>query len=827
MINGTVFLANILLSLPEFGVAIVKAAEGSSGAKDAFVAHLPISDAEAGTSAQSSYVDGTAVICMRNQNAPNHAYIIAPAGYAVADMENTPYGRAIYNITDFTENMSTAFITAVENLLEGQTLDFKNFSHGIDRDAMPGDIDNIDRNGNAGIHIGRLLAQLRGSPAAFIDVSNITNTIRAIASKTEEHLPLSTVLKGKELLVKNIAVSESESFGLLSTESPFVVKDNTLELTDPNAIPFYRMQHTEGAAVDGQEDLIVAMPGETVHYCNTEPQVLAKKRTSLDGSIMEASAAGLMSVKSPAIQAIHQVNYSTERGEISQDDILQPYEYKPQEQKQEKQQKLEDLIDDAAINKLLDRLFTGDYLEKLKVKMAEHGLKVSTEDGLLSNAFSQNGSFKPGPTQAQAFGLPDSIQLIDPVTGKQTTYFATTSFISQEPDGSILICDGYGSEIRMCRGNIYISPALDLFLRPGRDLSAMVPRHQSYNAQETTTINSSKSIYIRAVADLMMAGGTGGVGQVTLECSATDKSLISCLLLKSLQGTTLVGSDIYIGVNTGKNDVSERVTEPDTPGTIVIDACSKGAINMRSKAQTIDAESICLLANFDTTNQGSAIVIDATAIGMYTRGVSVTGSISVISPKDSNTVTVVRNGENYTVSMIYNAYPQITVEKDLIVGGNIGCNGAGKFSKAVAAYSIGTKEGLASIGKLESTFTDPFAETKIDKPNPNTDIGGGVAKAVTNLARYIYQDKYISMNSFLFPQTYNVDPNLRVPGMLWQTETEATGNYSVWSEAAVISVDGKVTTMCYPGLDVWRGAKVSKRGYETNSLLDGYITNKP
>ena len=51
----------------------------------------------------------------------------------------------------------------------------------------------------------------------------------------------------------------------------------------------------------------------------------------------------------------------------------------------------EETVDDAALNKLIDTLTSGDYLELLQEKMAEKGLRISTLDGSIA------GSFKKPP----------------------------------------------------------------------------------------------------------------------------------------------------------------------------------------------------------------------------------------------------------------------------------------------------------------------------------------------------------------------------------------------------------------------------------------------
>lgn len=820
MTSGTVFLATIIVSAPEFGVALVTTAEGSTDIKHLLIAHLPMNDSGTGVVTQSNYVDGTAVVCILDENKPNKAYIVAPVNFAIGDKNDSLYGRAIYNTADYNESDSKAFVNALEQLL-GTTLsiDFQNFAHGVDINALPGDNDQIDMNGNAGIHIGRFVAQLRGSPIAFIDVANITHAIRMVANKMEQHLPLSYILNGKYLSVHNIATSEDEAFGV-SDDDSVVVNDGVLEFNDENAIPLYRLQQTEGAAVDGKEELVVGFPVGNRHYVTTEPPILAKKRTAIDGTLSEASAQAITSIKSPAIQAIHQVAYNKDKDPASQQDILQPYEptyIEPEEYTQP--EKPEFAISDAAINKLIDTLFTGDYLERLQEKMAEHGLAISTKEGTLETLIT-GSTFKTGPTNEQEYGLPDQVQLTDPVTGKTSTYFKSTSFISQEPDGSILICDGYGSEIRMSRGNIYISPALDLFFRPGRDLSAMVPRHQSYNAQSTTTINTAGNAYIRATGDLKIAGATDGSGVVTLECDAKDTNSVAGLIIRSTSGATLTGADIYIGINSGIGPTTNNVVEPARAGTIVIDACSKGKISMRSNEQLVDSNNIYLLANMKTTEQGSAILINDTHIGIYTRTVDMPASVRMTQAKAENKVTVVRNGAAVDVSLVYSSFPQLMVESSVVVGGSIICNKQGRFCEGIVAKGVASTSPFCGV--VSYKFNDPFELTEIDKPQPIT-VGDSISDNIVQLTQSIYQDSYVSSNSFAFPTTYNVPVTLRVPGMLWQTQTGETG--PKWSEPEMKSPDGTKITMCYPGAEVWGAATISDKKYKTTSLNKGYITN--
>lgn len=814
-----VFLGTIVVSVPKFGVAIVAPEQGTLNATDTYLARLPLNDSTTGAISQANYVDGTAVVCMKDITALQRAYILCPAAYAAANFSDVLQSAALYNVDNYAEIDDKVFSQVLAYLLKSESISFRNYSHGADRDALPGDTDIIDLQGNTGLHIGRYLTQLRGSPMCYIDVENIANTVDVMAVTVEEHLPLQYKLTGSELSVKDIAVTDNEAFGLFEG-IPLTINDGDVAYTDENAIPIYRLQQTEGAAVDGRESIVI-QPKEEPHYCTVEPAILAKQRVSLNGALSAASANGICSIKTPAIQAIHQVNYDRARSFQEQQDILKPWEYEQQEEEEEdKPDDLGILIDDAVINKILDKLLTGDYLEQLKVKMATHGLKVSTEEASLANQI--EGEWKTGATNAPSYSPPPSIVLTDPVTGKATQYFASTSLISQEPDGSILICDGYGSEIRMSRGNIYISPALDLYFRPGRDLSAMVPRHQSYNAQGHTTINASRSIYIRAVDDLKLVGATGDRGgMVTLESKAVTKGQYNGLMIKSLTGAALVSrGDIYIGRNSGAGVAENNVEPPADQGTIIIDACSNGVINMRASESTTDAQSIYVVAS--NSNAASAFRLSPSSAGLYTNGLELPVRVSMVGKQAQEKITLVRDGQEKEIELttVLGA-PQLVVEGHCLVGGQLQCNGAGHFCGQVTANGVGSTSRYCGV--LDTSIGDPFKKVTIKKLDSHT-LAAFSAGMVVSAADYMYQDVFITVNGFSFPENYGVIDELRMPGMVWQEQ--ATGDN--WSEQPVISINRAgedQMSMCYPGFTVWNTAHISREGYEENSLLYGYRTN--
>ena len=276
---GKVFIGTIIVSLPESGAAIVSTAEGTTAADNMYIAHLPVSDGSTGAPAQSNLTDGSAVVCIADYEKPRLAYIIGPANYATGDVHDSLAGKAFYRVDDYAESDNQTFKLLRDGLLNNEITSFKFHAHGNDLNALPGDYDITDVTGASGLHIGKLVAQLRGSPAAFIDVSNITNTIRVIAPSIESHTQLSVQKFSKELHVDNIAVSDAEAFGF-ADGNPFTIVDDTPQLRDEYAIPFYRLQSIAGAAADGKELTVVAFPDSYIHDIKTEPPALAKQRVS-------------------------------------------------------------------------------------------------------------------------------------------------------------------------------------------------------------------------------------------------------------------------------------------------------------------------------------------------------------------------------------------------------------------------------------------------------------------------------------------------------------------------------------------------------------------
>ena len=823
------FVGTIAASAPDYGIVLVYRSDTTPALSDLIIAHLPYGDGQFGASPMAAFHTGMDVLCWQNDSSSHLAYVLGPANKQIGDRTDPTGGTLLYHIDKFMSGDTRSFEDMLNGLIGNYRDFFRTHSHGADRDILPGDFDALDKEGMAGLHVGRLLATLRGSSVACIDVSSITHTIRSTGIRVEEHTLRTERVVDGDLSIRNRALSTSEAFGLRTGAIMEVNSEGTdLQPVNPDAIPLYRFQSIEGEALNGSEDLVVGFPQDTeVHNSSTEPPILARERTDLSGNISKASTRGLLFVKSPFIPGVHQLGYG-EDSLLEPDsgtfyDLREPFEAEEEESSQEDDSTSpEEKVDDAAINKLIETLLSEDYLSLVKAKLADKGLTLATMDKSLYGIMNKPDEIS-GVTSEAAYPLPQTLTLVDPATGEEKLYYASTSFISQEPDGSILICDGYGSEIRMSRGNIYLGAALDVFIRPGRDLSVMVPRHQSYNSQGSCTINSSDAMFVRAVTDLKIAGATGGTGVVTLESKSTQAMEVpGGLVIKSNSNLSVTGRDVYVGRNAHESKSKNRITEPETQGSIIIDAGSKGVIMERSMAHTVDSSEVVIGSLQGYSN--SAITIAQGLIGLYTRQVQVPASMLIQNLDGTVSVSVFRDNDITDVTLSTASACDVIINGGVVIDKNLIVNQSARINDRFAAKTISstsTSNSLIPPKEVPGTFK----KQEMNAPKAVQGFGRASASTVKAMSNTLYQDYYVVGNQFAFPKDYGISSTLRVPGMVWQARDFRYGtSENVWEEQYVKDANNE-DTACYPGYNVWEEATISVEGYETKKLKDSYIIN--
>lgn len=121
-------------------------------------------------------------------------------------------------------------------------------------------------------------------------------------------------------------------------------------------------------------------------------------------------------------------------------------------------------------------------------------------------------------------------QWLDPTEPKQieidhrygeVDYYETTAGLFITPDGSVILRDGYGSEIRMSGGAIVESAAGDLYRLAGRSCVDWSGDDHVIKANNSVDITSSnKDLRLKAKQNLEMLAGNGGKGRLLLENKA-------------------------------------------------------------------------------------------------------------------------------------------------------------------------------------------------------------------------------------------------------------------------------------------------------------------
>jgi hypothetical protein len=355
------------------------------------------------------------------------------------------------------------------------------------------------------------------------------------------------------------------------------------------------------------------------------------------------------------------------------------------------------------------------------------------------------------------------------------SYFPNHSYLSMQDDGGVVLGDGYGAEIRMCGGHIFLTAPGDIWAKPGRNFNALGGHDIILRANNSMDLSTTKKdLRLKAEHNLHLLGGNAGdIGGVLIECKAPgaydyqdkvgEEVGSGGFQVKVDHGDAVIwATNIYL--RTGGGDVQ--------PGTITLDA-AKG-----QQVITMQASSILnYVSNSITDNFGS----------------------------DGNIVT----------SHVWGAQSNIIGSEISVEGWGIFLGGilalesflsvAGYFGSPLAQDYDG-KVGTIIGESLELDIQD--LETVID------DEAKAVAAVSKNwqliFANWLYADKgagnddTISAVHFTFrnPQQY-LTTNFKLFEDRWQQMARLSGQeLKTWEETAVTGGSSE-ETMPYPGKEPW------------------------
>jgi len=175
----------------------------------------------------------------------------------------------------------------------------------------------------------------------------------------------------------------------------------------------------------------------------------------------------------------------------------------------------------------------------------------------------------------------------------EVDYYETTAGISILPDGSVVIRDGYGAEIRMSGGSIHLSAPGDIWRQPGRSCVDWSGDDHIIKAQKSVDITSSlKDVRVKGEQNVELLAANGGSGRLLLENKAASISHkyegkigeeideASGILLKAAKAQVVgMAKEIYLRTGSSEGEIE--------PGNIVLDA-DKGQGRIHTISQVFE-----------------------------------------------------------------------------------------------------------------------------------------------------------------------------------------------------------------------------------------------
>lgn len=367
-----------------------------------------------------------------------------------------------------------------------------------------------------------------------------------------------------------------------------------------------------------------------------------------------------------------------------------------------------------------------------------------------------------------AFNIP-----IDFRTGA-IKFYKTRSGIFLNDDGSILIEDGYGGQIKMERGNITISCSGDFIVANGRSVNILAPKDINLTAGKCVDIvatasdmrlKSDKNLHVLAgnskTGGLLLESRGEGATQDFIQKYGTDVTS-NGVIIKATNGTAAVfGSQVYI-----------RSTADD----IIIDSNS-GSSNVQTYA----------------LNTVNLITATTTLYGAKPDG---TGSTAAVEYHDSSSVLFGQQG-SFSSSAATNLMSGSLVVNSSITGIDIASQSGGELG----AWGVGTAN---SINRALNTVSNALA-SRVTSLSSVSNTAGRPYADENSLGNY-QLIKSLGF-SFRIDDQYGVkfDDGFLVESR-WQQISRIEGlSDNVWkmSDNVVLSPDEGTKTLPYPGYTNW------------------------
>lgn len=373
--------------------------------------------------------------------------------------------------------------------------------------------------------------------------------------------------------------------------------------------------------------------------------------------------------------------------------------------------------------------------------------------------------------------------VIDQRDGHEARYYQAKAGFYMLDDGSVIIADGYGSQIVMSGGNVHTTCQGDIFNRPGRSFITWAPRDFIGRAGWCAELTAAKKdVRIKAEKNLHLMSGDGKTGSILLECKAVGRS-------KKSGWAGKVGEDISdSGIIVKAKQTSISLWTENLFGGVHKDGVGKVEFNAGTGLAVMAGGKV-----------GSEALTEWSAMVGASRSQTAKPAQMTLKAGEA----VLRVPLDITEDGLF-------VSGSIKASGSIGCKGVlGTESVCIAnGHFIGTTE---HVGTGASYSVQPNPQTrKTQKEQSANAIKAGIFgvfdsdafdDAETSPGHLSFWDA-VGFSFRLTVEHYKIDDTFQVYESRWQQLYRIIGGVTPWDEPIVASPGGQPTRP-HPGHKGW------------------------
>lgn len=768
-----------------------------------------------GAHTSTTYAPGTRVIfyCPNDVNSGNSMSFILGAGCDDTVVEKDPRNTSPIldnNATFMTKRSDTDLSRVPEN-----TLMENSYANGKAADVIPGEWAKTSYMGG-GFLLNDFMASMSASESAKMEIFQFKQLLRMTAHRLQTRI---AAQEGMSFLERGVLSNDVfregatflESVGGLNGDSPFEEAEQKLDkpfnYKYKNKLSYFSYQKCRGDLPQGILETYTVPPEDKVDD-NRPPGVLSVCK-SYDGEFSVKAAKEISFEKTSIIPVPWAIA-----------DPDTPLEEDPKKIKGD-EYPLDttemSFFGSEAMKKKRDHDIEHDSFLKFKARGKLWSLPED-KDEVLSDLrkagveFKDDPSLKPLPVDDPYYADPPEKGFIpgkvddEGTRSEPTKIFDVSSVIRQSPDGSIVISGGFGEEIRMYRGNIYLSCPGDVITTPGRDSVLMAGGNNIQKANKGATEIDGRSVTVMAEGNLQAVAGYGGeAGTLIIE----NKSLMP-IDMENYE------KDMAINEPSGGGVVLKGSAVASISDNIYMQNASDNESQITMKTNQL----VAVADQEDHYVQSGGSYLVASESGMM----ALSGSnVSLVGQRVgiNATTTICHAGK---VDVEFRGKDDNTSTKSMGGGGVAGLVVKNDIAAGSLAVTGGVSNNSGEVGVSGSEFSRSFNRI-FNQPPPGTGYDKlGLPEPLTETAR----NKKLAEWGIVLAESRYV--KLELPQSEWHTMLGDSSSKWKQAEMAKSFESGFKPVMSYPGKDNFEASgslkKLGKDGkVEKRKLSEDLVIN--